>query len=264
MQEQAPGERAREFAAAFREFLDWIHSPAAGAGDRNEVSLLVRDFLGPEGTELSVVTRDLPRFEHVNLQTAVNAWSGRAGRTVDTRGITMPPHYGSVSLQQLAGGEGLPPLRLTAPALADLPDGPESTLGCLKQALLLVSDARGRYIMKVSGPSDQHPGLEIEVAGLPVADAQGVLAELDQLRAELNVYRGHLLEVALEPMGGVVLSFTSPPLIDRDDVVLPETVLARIERHALAVAGHRAALLAAGQHLKRGLLLYGPPVIHGT
>jgi hypothetical protein len=30
------------------------------------------------------------------------------------------------------------------------------------------------------------------------------------------------------------------------------------------VAAHRDALLAAGQHLKRGLLLYGPAVIHGT
>jgi ATP-dependent 26S proteasome regulatory subunit len=42
-------------------------------------------------------------------------------------------------------------------------------------------------------------------------------------------------------------------------VVLPEVVLERVERHALGVAGHRTALLRAGQHLKRGLLLYGPP-----
>ena len=48
--------------------LEWIHSPAAGVGNDNEVSKLVRDFLGPEGTHHSVVTRDLPRFEHVNLQ----------------------------------------------------------------------------------------------------------------------------------------------------------------------------------------------------
>jgi ATP-dependent 26S proteasome regulatory subunit len=41
--------------------------------------------------------------------------------------------------------------------------------------------------------------------------------------------------------------------------VLPESVLGRVERHALGVAAHRDALLAAGQHLKRGLLLYGPP-----
>jgi hypothetical protein len=259
MPDHASAEQAREFGAAFREFLEWVHSPAAGVGYGNEVSQLVRDFLGPEGADHSVVTRDLAPFEHVNLQTALNAWSGHAGRSVEVRGISLPPHHGFVTLQQLTVGEAMPPLRLTAPALADLPDGPGSTLGCLKLALLLVTDARGRYIIMVVGPAEHKPGLEIEIAGLPVADAQSVLGELDQLRAELNVYRGHLLEVTLEPMGGVSLSFTGAPDLDRDDVVLPEDVLARVERHALGVADHRAALLAAGQHLKRGLLLYGPP-----
>jgi ATP-dependent 26S proteasome regulatory subunit len=42
-------------------------------------------------------------------------------------------------------------------------------------------------------------------------------------------------------------------------VVLPEAVLHRVERHALGVSQHRDALLDAGQHLKRGLLLFGPP-----
>ena len=60
-------------------------------------------------------------------------------------------------------------------------------------------------------------------------------------------------------MGGVVLELRRAARPRRDDVVLPDVVLARIERHALGVAAHRDALLAAGQHLKRGLLLYGPP-----
>ena len=145
------------------------------------------------------------------------------------------------------------------PALVDLPNGPASTLGCLKLALLLVTDARGRYVVMVQGPGEHHPGLEVEIAGLPVADAQAVLGELDRLRLELNVYRGHLLDVTLSPMGAVVLTFAAPPELRRHDVVLPDTVLTRVERHALGVAAHRAALLAAGQHLKRGLLLYGPP-----
>ena len=58
-------------------------------------------------------------------------------------------------------------------------------------------------------------------------------------------------------MGGVVLAFGEIPFTARDEVVLPEAVLGRVERHALAVAAHREALLGAGQHLKRGLLLYG-------
>jgi DNA polymerase III delta prime subunit len=86
-----------------------------------------------------------------------------------------------------------------------------------------------------------------------------LLAELDQLRSDLNVYRGHLIDVSLDPMGRMSLAFASPASLSRDDVVLPDTVLARVERHALGVADHREALLSAGQHLKRGLLLYGPP-----
>ena len=214
---------------------------------------------GADGAQQSVVTRELAPFEHVNLQTALDAWSARAGRTVEVRGIALPPHYGGLSLQQLVAGEGLPPLRLTAPALTDLPNGPGSTLGCLRLALLLVADQHGRYVVMIQAPNEHHEALEIEVAGLPVDLAQRLLAELDQLRAELNVYRGHLLDVSLNPMGGVVLTFAGPPGLGRDDVVLPPAVLARVERHALGVASHRAALLAAGQHLKRGLLLYGPP-----
>jgi ATPase family associated with various cellular activities (AAA) len=256
MPDQVPDKQAREFAAAFRGFLDWVHSTAPR--EDNEVSALVRDFLGPDGMHHSVVTRELPRFEHVNLQTAVDAWSARAGRTVEVRGIALPPRYLGLSMQQLVAGEALPPLRLSAPALADLPNGPGSTLACLRMALLMVTDQHGHYVVMIQAPNEHHPSLQIEVAGLPVGLAQRLLAELDQLRAELNVYRGHLLDVVMGPMG-VSLTFAAAPGIGREDVVLPASVLARVERHALGVAGHRQALLATGQHLKRGLLLYGPP-----
>jgi len=258
MPDRAPEEQVREFAVAFRGFLDWIQS-GAFVNDGNEVSVLAREFLGPDAIDHSVVSRDLAPFEHVNLQVAIDAWSARPGRTVEVRGVTMPPHFGGLSLQQIVAGESLPPLRLTAPALVDLPNGPGSTLGCLKLALLLVTDSHDRYVVMIQAVSDHHQSLEIEIAGLPVAQAQRVLADLDQLRAELNVYRGHLLEVTLGPMGNVELAFAPAPGVGREDVVLPDTVLGRVERHALAVASHREALLAAGQHLKRGLLLYGPP-----
>ncbi|HEY7323906.1 MAG TPA: ATP-binding protein [Streptosporangiaceae bacterium] len=257
MPEKATDDEARDFATAFRSFLNWIHSGADG--EVNEVSALVRDFLGPDGIHHSVVTRDLPPFEHVNVQTALNAWSARDGRSTEVRGIAIPPHFGGLSLQQLVGVEGLPPLRLTAPALTDLPNGPGSTLACLRRALLLVTDHDDRYIVMIQEPNEYQPQLQIEVAGLPVEQAQGLLAELDRLRADLNVYRGHLIDVSVLPMGGLSLTFTDPPGLRGDDVVLPDSVLERIERHALGVARYREALLGAGQHLKRGLLFYGPP-----
>jgi ATPase family associated with various cellular activities (AAA) len=256
MPDNAPEADAREFAAQFRSFLDWIHSTNREDA-RSEVSTLVGDFLGRDGAARSVVTRELAPFEHVNLQTALDAWSAGPGRTVEVRGLTLPPHHAIPTLQQVVAGDDNG-VQLSPPALNDLPNGPGSTLGCLKLALLLVTEPDRRFLLMVRGPVDHDPGLEVEVAGLPVDAAQRVLAELDELRSELNVYRGHLLEVSLT-QAGVSLGFAAPSGLARDDVVLPDAVLGRIERHALGVAEHRAALLAAGQHLKRGLLLYGPP-----
>jgi ATPase family associated with various cellular activities (AAA) len=250
---------AREFATAYLRFLEWVQSLGAPAGDRNEVAALVQQALGAEGAAQSVVARELAAFEHVNLQTALNAWSAAPGRHVDVHGIALPPHYGGVRLQQLISGEALPPLRLSAPGLVDLPNGPGTTLACLRLALLVVKDEHGRYVLLVQGPSENQPGLTVEVAGLPVPTAQRLLSELDELRAELNVYRGHLLDLTVTPMGELQLQFVTGPAVARDGVVLPDDVLRRVERHALSVADHRAALVAAGQHLKRGLLLYGPP-----
>jgi hypothetical protein len=249
---------AREFAARFRRFLEWVHSDDGRDGHGNEVVALLAGFLGAEGVERSAVARSLSPFEHVNLQAALDAWVDEPGREAVVHGVTLPPHYGGVTLGQLLGGEGLPPLQLSAPSLVDLPNGPRSTLACLLMAVLLVSDDRGRYVVMINGPSEHDPNLELEIAGLPVDKAQAVHSRLADLRRELNVYRGHILDVIPSP-GGITLEFAALPGVGREDVVLPEAVLARVERHALGVATHRDKLRDAGQHLKRGLLLYGPP-----
>ena len=249
---------AREFAASVRAFLEWVHG-GARSSKRNEVAALVGDFLGAERAGRSVVSRSLPAFEHVNLQTALDAWTGEPGREVAVHGLMYPPNHGELTLQEIVSGEVYGPLRLSAPALVDLPNGPGSTLACLRRAVLLVTDEAGAYALLVRGPNERNHGLDVEIAGLEVHEAQAVHARLDELRSRLNVYRGHVLDVVLEAMGGVSLHFGELPRTAREDVILPETVLGRVERHALGVAAHRGALLDAGQHLKRGLLLYGPP-----
>lgn len=114
--------------------------------------------------------------------------------------------------------------------------------------------------MMVRG-SEQHQDLNlaVEIVGLEVAKAQEVHAELARLRSALNVYRGHVLELVPDQTGGITIAFVELPVTERADVVLPETVLRQIERHTVDIASFRDELRAAGQHLKRGLLLFGPP-----
>ena len=53
-------------------------------------------------------------------------------------------------------------------------------------------------------------------------------------------------------------AFTSGPT-EREDLVLPGGVLEAVEAQVLGIARHRGRLVASGQHLKRGVLLHGPP-----
>ncbi len=256
---------ARELARSLRALVDW--SQAVAGGDRTSpVVTRLQDHLGEQGLEQSVVTRTMPAFEHVNLQLALQAWTTRSGRRVEVLGPGLPPRY-EVDLQQLLHGEHLPPVRLTSPELVDLPSGPDRTTACWRTALLLVDEgadaegaARGRCALLVRGPDPRHgqPDVVLEVAGLPTARAQELLAEVDALRSEHNTFRGQLVEL-VPGSSGLDVRFPRLPPTEREDVVLPEAVLRRVERHALGIAEHREALLAAGQHLERGLLLHGPP-----
>ncbi len=72
-------------------------------------------------------------------------------------------------------------LLVSAPPLVGLPNGPESTLACLRLALLLVTDELGRYVLTVNAPAEQDPELDLEIAGLEVEQAQAVQARLGEL-----------------------------------------------------------------------------------
>ena len=250
---------ARAFAAAFQGLMEWASTAVPADPGRSEAVRLVRDHLGEHGRATSVVGRALPVFQQVNLQVALDAWTVEPGRTVRLHGLVVPSHYGPVGLHELLHGEGLPPVRLSAPDLEDLPSGPESTVACWRSALLLVSDARGTYVLLVRGPhAHEEPVLSVEVVGLETEAAQEVHNELAALRSRLDVHRGQLLEL-VPGRAGIAVEFPVLPPTAREDVVLPEDVLRRIERHTLDMATRREDLRAAGQHLKRGLLLYGPP-----
>lgn len=251
--------QVQDFAAAFRELLDWVHRQDGGGRRRNEVAALLDGHLGEDARGRSVVGRRLPVFEQVNLQVALDAWCSAPGRTVQVHGLALPQHFASVGLQDLLHSEGLPPVRLSAPDLVDLASGPEATVACWRSALLLVDDERGAYVLGVRGPErHEEPALQLEVAGLETAVAQQVHRELAELRSQLNVYRGQVLEL-VQGATGIGVAFPVLPRTDRADVVLPEAVLRRVERHTVDIADRREQLRAAGQHLKRGLLLFGPP-----
>ena len=85
--------------------------------------------------------------------------------------------------------------------------------------------------------------------------------------SERNVYRGRVLELRprhFHDDEGAPLTVRTLPPIRREQIVLPEEVLERIERQTFGIADHAERLRASGRHLRRGLLLHGPPGVGKT
>jgi len=84
-------------------------------------------------------------------------------------------------------------------------------------------------------------------------------AALTALMGELNPYKGQVLVLSSSPWGGIGVQVQRLPAITREQIVFPDGVLERIERHTKTFSEHAEQLRAAGRHMKRGLLLHGPP-----
>jgi SpoVK/Ycf46/Vps4 family AAA+-type ATPase len=91
------------------------------------------------------------------------------------------------------------------------------------------------------------------------AAADRFLAGVRATMRTRNVYRGHVLSVSVDQFGQVQVHFHRLPPIEREQIILPPGVLERVERQTLGFSRHSAALLRAGRHLRRGLLLHGSP-----
>lgn len=213
----------------------------------------LREYLSDEARELSVVSRGLSPLDQVNQQIALESWMAEPGRTVVVEGLSVPPHHGEPALLDMLRGGGTSPLRVGAPELLDLPSGPGKTTTCYKSVLLFVEDARGRYLVRQRAEGRHgEPDMGLEIGGLAVDDARQVLSELEALRSKYNVYRGQTLQLTSSDFG-MVITFPDLAPTSRADVILPEAVLRRVERHTLGIAAQRDALRAAGQHSQAGL-----------
>jgi len=238
---------------------------AAARAEEVSVSRLLSDHLGADvqAAALPVAKGSWLAYDRVNVQTAVDAWLAAPGREHRLVGLTQYRHR-DFGLPDLLHGDRYGP-GVGSVETESLPAGPGGlTRSCVQCGIYLTSDSDGPAAVLVRGPEQHgmHQGVSVEVVAAPADRATQIVSEIRQLSIEHNVFRGHVVAFDSEVFGRdgtALLSFLERPDIARDQVVLPPDVLDGIERQVLGVARHAPRLLASGQHLRRGVLLYGVP-----
>ncbi|HYO40561.1 MAG TPA: ATP-binding protein [Nocardioidaceae bacterium] len=236
----------------------------ARAGDRPTLSDLLLSHLGGTVDALDVVEESWPGYDHVNVQVGLDAWLLQDGRDHQLVGLTDVGHreFGLSDLLRREDSRYGP--RPGNVAWMNLASGPQGqVVPAVRAGLYLVhaSDARIAILVLAGDPEMGSSVLRLHlVADRPGAAARAG-ADIRALSVERNVFRGQVISFGDDMFGerATALHFLPRPAVSADQVVLPAETLAMIRRQVVGIAEHREQLLAARQHLKRGLLLYGPP-----
>ncbi len=236
---------------------------AARAQPQASAAMVLAAHLGPEAGSWPVVADEWPEYDHVNVQAALDVWLTDPARQSSLFGLTNFQHR-MLSLGDLLVDEPHFSQRLASVAMVDLPAGPDGEVRtCVRCGLWLFDEARERWAM-LMWPNEHGPGgtrVRVEILRADAVRASGTLAQLRHLALERNVYRGQVIGFGDEMFGphGAGLSFLRRPQLAAGELVLADGVLELVERQILGLARQREQLRASGQHLKRGVLLHGPP-----
>lgn len=254
-----------EFGASFKGFLEKMS--AVAPAEEPVFRRRLREHFEEEPKQLPTLTEKFPTYDHANVHTALQAELSGADSSVVTLGVISPHAYMGITLSALVA-----PAKSGLMGGGEVSEGPveyinitldgDRVLCCVQSGLFLVKRSGEPLAILMSGPAKEfHPMAQVglQVMARKRELAEKLLADVRTRMRKRNVYRGHVLSLAETRMGGMEIRFHRLPKVRRENIILPKGLLERVERQTVRFSELSEELVAAGRHLKRGILLHGRP-----
>lgn len=249
---------ARSLTDLFRATQRGLPAPGGSA-----LTAHIVDHIGAAMDDIPNITTNFAAWELVNLQRGIDAYLAARSPHAEWSGITGSGRHHQDLIDMLNHPDQHGGYRLGAVDYTTVANGPDSTTEAVQLGFVRSIAPDGQPVVIAMRGRLEHQGgggCSLRVIAASRAAATAVTAEVERLMRVHDVFRGQVLTFdTSEYRGNEMVSFLPRPQLSPDDVVLPDGVLATIERHVVRPAAVSTLLRQHGQHLKRGLLLHGPP-----
>ena len=221
------------------------------------------EHLGLPAEKLSVVVEEIPPHRFVDADILMAELAAESGdfRLVGIGGGDQR-HHQSLS-DMLQQSQFFPQFPLSQPDYRNLAIGPDEQRQAVAMGLWLIEHG-GRPLavwQRDANPRFGRPSGSLEVLAADTGSAAEFLSEFRLRMQHRSVLKGQIISLVMGEYGpsAAGVTFHARPALTASEVILPEGLLQKVSGHALGIAEHRASLSEYGQHLKRGILLYGKP-----
>ncbi len=229
------------------------------AGEPALLARLRSHFEG-DPSKLPVIEQQFASYERANLQLALTEMLAEPQRSSELLGVIVLEEYRTASLARMSRAGSARNFDEGPVEYADAPLPGNLNLACVKNGMYLVwEEDRPLAILLTQSQNPWQQQFGVEVMAGDRERAEKFSRQLARLTRYGKAFRGHTLSLQQDCHGGLSVHFHRLPPISRDELILPEPLLRRIERHTLSFNRHAEKLRAAQRHMKRGLLLHGPP-----
>lgn len=208
---------------------------------------------------LPVIRRGLEPYCRANLHAALEQFLATVEGTAVWSGVVPHHEYESVSLSRLAIAQTAGWFFPGPLSHVDLTLDRGRNLAVIARGLCLFEKHGEPFALLLDETRHFPHELAVEVMGRTREATEAISREIQHRVERADAFRGKVLSIERGADHSLVLLFHELPQISRDELILPDETLARIERHTLGFRAHADKLRSAGRHLKRGILLYGPP-----
>ena len=221
------------------------------------------DHLAVPAESVAVVVEEIPphRFVDADILMEELAAEDPEFRLVGIGGGDQRHHHSlSDMLQQ---SQLFPQYPLSQPDYANLAVGPDQQRQAVALGLWLFSHGGSpiAVLQRDANPRYGRQSASLEVLADATDKAARFLSEFRRRMQHRSVLKGQVISLVMGEYGpsAAGVTFHARPALAASDVILPDGLLAKVSDHALGIAEHRDSLNRYGQHLKRGVLLYGRP-----
>lgn len=235
------------------------HRVPAGA----QLLATLSEHLGVPAGTLPVVAEEIPphRFVDADIQMAELAREDPQFRLVGIGGGDQRHHHSLSDMLQQA--QVFPQFPLSQPDYANMAVGPDEQRQAVALGVWLFSHGGHplAVLQRDANPRYGRQAASLEVLAGSTDTAASFLAEFRRRMQRQSVLKGQIISLVMENYGpsAAGVTFHARPQLAASEVILPEGLLQKVSDHALGIAEHRDSLKQYGQHLKRGILLYGRP-----